>query len=185
MLNNVVDIHNRYEIAQAHGLEFATTEMQFATRDDVIIWIIKNQLGRRNLIPAVRISLAEKLKPVIAAKAKENQQLSEGRGQKGCQISDNLNIDTKKEIAKAAGVSHDTIAKFEKIDAEASPEIKAAVMSGELKINTAYEGVKAGALAFAKICRKKSKIPCRFFLPPCQAVYTSPIEFALAGGGRQ
>jgi len=39
----------------------------------------------------------------IAAKAKENQRLSEGAGNKGCQISDNLKIDTKKELAKIAG----------------------------------------------------------------------------------
>ena len=42
-----------------------------------------------------------------AAKAKKNQQLSEGRGVKGCQNSDNLieRVDTKKELAKIAGVS--------------------------------------------------------------------------------
>lgn len=68
---------------------------------------------------------ALKIKPVIAKLAKENQKLSDGRGQKGCQISDNLNVDTKKEIAKAAGVSHDTIAKVEKIEEKAAPEIKA------------------------------------------------------------
>ena len=32
-----------------------------------------------------------------------NQRLSEGAGNKGCQISDNLKIDTKKELAKIAG----------------------------------------------------------------------------------
>lgn len=84
---------------------------------------------QKNLSAYDRSILALKLKPVIAAKAKENQQLSEGRGQKGCQISDNLNIDTKKEIARAAGVSHDTIAKVEKIEQQATPEIKAELKS--------------------------------------------------------
>ena len=43
------------------------------------------------------------LEPLIAARAKENQRLSEGAGNKGMQISDNLKIDTKKELAKIAG----------------------------------------------------------------------------------
>ena len=69
----LVDGHNRYEIAQRHGLNFTTTELQFGSRDDVIIWIIKNQFGRRNLSAYDRSLLALKLKPFIAAKAKERQ----------------------------------------------------------------------------------------------------------------
>ena len=42
----LIDGHNRYEIAQAHGLEFKTVEMQFDSRDDVKLWIVKNQFGR-------------------------------------------------------------------------------------------------------------------------------------------
>ena len=41
-------------------------------------------------------------------------------------------IDTRKEIAKAAGVSHDTIAKVEKIQKQAAPEIIEKVQSGEI-----------------------------------------------------
>jgi N6-adenosine-specific RNA methylase IME4/DNA-binding XRE family transcriptional regulator len=68
----------------------------------------------------------------------------------GCQKSDKADIvvspkksiDTKKEIAKAAGVSHDTIAKVEKIQAKATPEIKKAVKSGEMSINQAYQATR-------------------------------------------
>ena len=49
---------------------------------------------------------------MIQAKAKERMKLSEGRGKKGCQNSDKVkSVDTKKELAKIAGVSHDTIEK--------------------------------------------------------------------------
>jgi len=49
--------------------------------------------------------------PLIATKAKENLKTAEPgtRGGSPCQNSDNP-IDTKKELAKVAGVSHDTIA---------------------------------------------------------------------------
>lgn len=63
------------------------------------------------------------LEPIIQAKAKENQKLSEGRGEKGLPKSDNLNpIHTNQELAKVAGVSHDTIDKTEKILTKGTPE---------------------------------------------------------------
>lgn len=140
----LIDGHNRYEIAQSYGLEFTTIEMQFATRDDVKFWIIKNQLGRRNLSLYDRSILALKLKPVIAAKAKAKQlstlkQNAETVSQKSDEREE---LSTKKEIAKAAGVSHDTIAKVERIEQQATPEIKAALKTGKISINGAYNNVR-------------------------------------------
>ena len=94
----LIDGHNRYEIAEKHGLEFKTEEMEFSGRTDAKLWIIKNQLGRRNLSTYDRSILALKLKPVIAEKAKAQQtRTAENRVR---QISDRQEIDTKKELAK-------------------------------------------------------------------------------------
>ena len=138
----LIDGHNRFEIAQKHGLEFVTTELQFADRNEALHWIITNQLGRRNLSAYDRSILALKLKPVIAAKAKEKQIESGGAVP---QKSAKPPIETRAEIAKAAGVSHDTIAKVEKIEAQASPEIKAALRTGDMSINAAYNKVQQAA----------------------------------------
>ena len=46
--------------------------MEFATRDDAKIWIIKNQFGRRNLAPFTRVELALLLEPLLKARAKQN-----------------------------------------------------------------------------------------------------------------
>ena len=60
--------------------------------------------------------LALKIKPVIAAKAKENMLATQNNNAaSACQKSDKQ-IDTKKEVAKVAGVSHDTIAKVVEYD---------------------------------------------------------------------
>ena len=68
-----------------------------------------------------RGELALKRKHIIAAKAKKNQlRTTENRV---CQISDKQRVDTKKEIAKIAGVSHDTIARVEKIVQKAPEEV--------------------------------------------------------------
>ena len=134
----LIDGHNRYEIAQKHGLGFETEEMEFSGRTDVKLWIIKNQLGRRNLSAYDRSVLALKLKPVIAEKAKEQQ----GTRTDICQKSDKSSIDTKKELAKVAGVSHDTIHKVETIENSGNEEVKQAVRNKEMSIDKAYRDVK-------------------------------------------
>ena len=46
----IVDGHNRYRIAREYGdIPFSTTQLTFANRHEAIVWICKNQLGRRNL----------------------------------------------------------------------------------------------------------------------------------------
>ena len=119
----IIDGHNRYKICTENKIPFSAKEMDFQNRDEAIEWIIRNQFGRRNLPNYERAKLALRLKPLIEIKAKENLRLSEGRGAKGCQISDKV-IDTKKELAKIAGVSHDTIYRVDVIEKEGSDEIK-------------------------------------------------------------
>lgn len=136
----LIDGHNRYKICEKYGLPYCITETDFESRDAVIEWIIKNQFGRRNLPLYERARLALRLKPVIAERAKENQvRTAENRVS---QISAKQAVDTRQEIAKAAGVSHDTIAKVEKIEANASEETKEALRRGELSINQAFTEVK-------------------------------------------
>ena len=45
----IVDGHNRYEIAQRRGISFQTVQKEFEDEDDACIWIIENQIGKRNL----------------------------------------------------------------------------------------------------------------------------------------
>ena len=47
----LIDGYNRYSIAMKHNLPFNTVSMEFNSRDDVTIWIIRNQVARRNLSP--------------------------------------------------------------------------------------------------------------------------------------
>jgi len=82
------------------------------------------------------------LEEVFSAKAKEKMKLSEG---KGIQKSEDLKepqIVTIKEVAKVANVSHDTIAKVKKIEAVATPEVKAQLSTGEISINQEYQEIK-------------------------------------------
>ena len=147
--DTIIDGHNRYEICTKHGIPFETVNREFESRNEVIEWIIKNQFGRRNLPLHERARLALRLKPVIAEKAKSNKQEAANKmnlivgNNVSTEICENvLPIDTQKEIAKAAGVSHDTIAKVEKIEETAPAPVVQASRKGDISVNAAYQVTK-------------------------------------------
>ena len=140
----LVDGHNRYRIAQEHDINYVTVEKEFADINAVKVWMINNQFGRRNLISYVRTVLALRLKEIYSEIAKENQK----GGQGGILLPQTFGEANKKEnetnykIGKIADVSSETIRKVEKIEATASPEIKAKASTGQISINEAYKEIK-------------------------------------------
>jgi transcriptional regulator with XRE-family HTH domain len=134
----ILDGHNRYQICQKHNIGFKILEKEFNTEDEAKVWIIYNQVARRNLPAYERARLLLVLKPLIMEKAKQKQHESGGPVP---QKSAKPPIDTREEIAKAAGVSHDTISKIETIEKKASPEVKEAARKGEMSVDKAYKTI--------------------------------------------
>lgn len=135
----ILDGHNRWAIIQENpDIPYKTMEMIFASRNEAKAWMIRNQLGRRNLPNYERSRLALQLKEAIAAEAKANQAT---HTEQGYQKSDKA-VDTNKELAKIAGVSHDTIHKVDVIEQKATPAVKEQLRRGEMSINKAYNEVK-------------------------------------------
>lgn len=132
----LIDGHNRYEIAKKHNLEYKTISMDFPDETAAKMWVIQNQLGRRNLPPYDRSVLALKLKSEIQARAKERQGSRTDKGN-----IQQKSAESRDELATIAGVSHDTIHKVEKIEAEAPERVKQAVRQGKMSINQAYNSV--------------------------------------------
>jgi len=81
----IIDGHHRFAICKKHGLSFKTEERQFEDEDAVMIWMIDNQMGRRNINNAEKIRLAMK-KIDILSQAAEDRKLS---NLKQFQTSDN------------------------------------------------------------------------------------------------
>ena len=130
----LIDGHNRWNISVKHGgIRFDTKRIEFKSREDAKQWIILNQFGRRNLSAYDRSLLALKLKPLITERAEKNLH----QGQEPLQKSVNP-VNTQKELAKIAGVSHDTIHKVEQIEKHATPDIKRRVREGNLSINQGF-----------------------------------------------
>lgn len=149
----LVDGHNRKRIADAHpGITYKVEYMKFDLRKDAIQWIILNQFGRRNLSAYDRSILALKLKPVIAKEGKAKQSEAGGAVR---QKSEKAAVNTTKQLAKVAGVSHDTIHKVEVIEANDNDRLKQQVRSGEKSINQGYKEIMASKIREAKPDKKK------------------------------
>lgn len=138
--NTIIDGHNRYRICTDNHIDFDIMEMEFDSEDDAKIWIIKNQFGRRNINAATRAMLALELEPLIREKARERQ--SGGRG--GVLLlpkSAEATIDTRKEVAKIAGIGHTTIYEAKKVKESDNEEVKRQMVAGKISIHKAYKEV--------------------------------------------
>ena len=138
----LLDGHNRFDICTSLGISYEINTISLPDRTAAIIWIIQNQLGRRNLSDASRIDLAQKLEPLVRAKAKENLKTG-APGIRGGSPLPNLakGIDTRATIAEIAGVSPENVRRYKIIENAAPKETIAAVKSGKVSINAAYKAL--------------------------------------------
>ncbi len=102
---------------------------------DAEIWILRNAYGRRNLSDFYKAETALRLKDKLAEQAKENQKT---HTQEGYQKSDKA-VHTMPELAKLAGVSHDTIYKVGKIKEKGTPELIQMARGEEISIAAAAD----------------------------------------------
>lgn len=170
--DTLIDGHNRYEICTAHNIPFNTVQLDFASRDDVILWIIENQKGRRNITAFSRGLLELKASEILQKRAEAKAKQSAAGGDRKskeyqknafCEItkSDNANsnapaINTTKELAARIGTGEQAASRIininkriEKAIEEEKPiaglapeELKSKLMSGETSINDAYNAIK-------------------------------------------
>ena len=134
----IVDGHNRYRILQAHPeIPFQVHEKEFSDRYEVIAWICKNQLGRRNLTPAQRKYLIGKQYEAEKARHGGDRKSDEA---KSSSQNGNL-IDSQKtciRIANENGIGKNTVIRAEAyaagIDAaeEVLPGIRQEIFSGDI-----------------------------------------------------
>jgi hypothetical protein len=148
--NILVDGHHRVAICDDLGLPFNVRRKSFRDRLDVLEFIFGLQGGRRNWSDVVRVQLALKLKPEIEARAKAKQVAAGGSHKKEIQESAFANvgksapapIDTRKEVARIAGVSGEQVRKIEIVLNNAAPEVKQEMIDGTKSVNAAFKAAK-------------------------------------------
>ncbi len=140
----IVDGHNRFRILQMHPeISYTTHEKQFSDRYEVIAWICKNQLGRRNLTPAQRKYLIGKqyeAEKAMQGGRRENQRDENGRFTASSQNGNLPSAEkTCDRIARENGIARNTVIRDEHfaagIDAaeQIIPGIKDQILLGDIK----------------------------------------------------
>ena len=141
--NTLVDGHNRYEIVQEHPeISFSTMPLRFESREEVLAWICKNQLGRRNLTPEQKYYLMGKQYEAEKAAHGGDRRSSDA---KSSSQSANLVDSTKTcdRIAEENGVSKDTVIRASRymrgveIAEELILGLKQSILSGQTKVSKA------------------------------------------------
>jgi len=140
----IVDGHNRFEICMEHGVPFEVKEVEFASREAAKVWILENQLGRRNLNEAARIEIVLLKEEILRERAKKKQS-DAGKARKvgGKLLSKKTshpdeNIYVQKALAAEAGVSEGTLYSYKQIKDSNDPHLLKQVQEGKLKIGTAH-----------------------------------------------
>lgn len=156
--NVLIDGHHRFRVGKEVGItDFPTKQLELGTLEDIKVWMLKNQLGRRNLTDAERIHIATELTNFLTEKAKENQQsgvrLNLAKGEKA--------VNTNAEIAKLANVSRANVTKFNKLKKEASPEELEKVIIGKKSIHKAHSELKKSAETELKKAKNKKKLEAK------------------------
>jgi len=124
----IIDGHHRYTICTKHNISFKAEKIPLKSKAHAKIWIANNQLGRRNLTPAIKIE--------IAAKKAELQNKPYAR----------------KQIAAAAGVSESTVQKYITLTGTGSAELIEQVRKGEIKIDTAFKSLQQKTKTVEQLC---------------------------------
>ena len=131
----LVDGHHRYELAKKHGLSFQVVEREFRDLDEVLVWIDRNQLARRNLTDEQRAVVIGRLYKTM--KQAPHRPPKDEKVAKFATFSGHAA--TAKTIAAQIGVGERTVrnaAKFtEAVEAlqQVSPKAAEVVLRGEVK----------------------------------------------------
>lgn len=135
----IIDGHNRYSIVQKYpAIPFKVEEIDFADRYEAIVWICRNQLGRRNLTDEQKTYLIGK-----QYEAQKQTQAFKGNQYTKSGDTDNQHhqkLRTVDKVAKEHNVAADTVQRAEKFakgidEAEdILPGAKQKVLSGNICI---------------------------------------------------
>ena len=138
--NVLVDGYYRYMYCHEKGIPFDIIEKEFADETEAVLWVVRQQLGRRNLTAFQKCEMVLPLEAEIAAEAKKRQgRRSDLRGK-----PTERPIDTRKTLADMAGVGTGTLRYAKYILQNGDKETLRRVRTGELSIYGAYRSLVQG-----------------------------------------
>ena len=172
----IVDGHNRYAICRKREISFSTQEKNFSSRDDAMLWMLRNQLGRRNLNNYQRVELVLKFEPLVKNAAEQRMMAGKAANPVPTLAQGQTKGRTRDHLSEAAGVSHGTFAKAKKLVQSADEETKRELRAGKVTVNRAYtELLEKEHEGETKICErcKQEKPLSAFSIPSNRRSFSS------------
>ena len=172
----IVDGHDRYAICRKHEIPFAIQEKNFSSRDDAMLWMLRNQLGRRNLNNYQRVELVLKFEPLVKNAAEQRMLAGKAANPVPTLAQGQTKGRTRDHLSEAAGVSHGTFAKAKKLVQSADEETKRELRAGKVTVNRAYtELLEKEHEGETKICErcKQEKPLSAFSIPSNRRSFSS------------
>ena len=172
----IVDGHNRYAICRKHEIPFAIQEKNFSSRDEAMLWMLRNQLGRRNLNNYQRVELVLKFEPLVKSAAEQRMLAGKVANPVPTLAQGQTKGKTRDHLSEAAGVSHGTFAKAKKLVQSADEETKRELRAGKVTVNRAYtELLEKEHEGETKICErcKQEKPLSAFSIPSNRRSFSS------------
>ena len=172
----IIDGHNRYAICRKHDIPFSIQEKNFSSRDDAMLWMLRNQLGRRNLNSYQRVELVLKFEPLVKNAAEQRMMAGKAANPVPTLAQGQTKGKTRDHLSEAAGVSHGTFAKAKKLVQSADEETKRELRAGKVTVNRAYtELLEKEHEGETKICErcKQEKPLSAFSIPSNRRSFSS------------
>ncbi len=132
----LIDGYGRWKLAKQQGrqtlqcLEYEVTEQQ------ALKWLIQTHRPSQGLSDFIRIELALDLEAYFQGQAVLNQQAG-GRGKGLSKLTEAERVNSRREVARVAGVSLGNVHKVKHILAQACPSLLEAARTEEISINLA------------------------------------------------
>ena len=182
----IVDGHNRYAICRKHEIPFAIQEKDFNSRDDTMLWMLRNQLGRRNLNDYQRGEMVLVLKNRMKTEAEKRKYA----GVSDCDLPENFQEgqasgkdrkgreerETYTRLGKLAGVSGRQMRKIDKLANSADEATKVKLRKGEVSVHRAYtdllEKEHEGETKICERCKQEKPLSA-FSIPSNRRSFSS------------
>ena len=172
----IIDGHNRYTICRKHDIPFSVQEKHFDSREEAMLWMLRNQLGRRNLNSYQRVELVLKFEPLVKNAAEQRMMAGKAANPVPTLAQGQTKGKTRDHLSEAAGVSHGTFAKAKKLVQSADEETKRELRTGKVTVNRAYtELLEKEHEGETKICErcKQEKPLSAFSIPSNRRSFSS------------
>lgn len=139
--NILLDGHNRYDICRRQNIACKFHQVVLASREAAKAWIIRHQLGRRNLKESQRAMLATTLEEIYASQARTRQVscLKKGAIPVPANLPEREKGEAREQAAADMNVSPRLVQAAKKVRESGTENLQSAVRAGEVSVSAAAE----------------------------------------------